>query len=164
LTKLSSAQRQQYVSERLRSRKARLDAEYAAALDPALAVRAKVGRATVTAVRRYTPGSFSGRVGLFLPNREWLRSGAAPLRWRSVAERTAEFYGPDTCNPDLLLIEPDAPVIAKLFKQFRDGGDGAYAANAWNNRPQNAASAGPATGPIVHTGNFSIGNLKGWFK
>jgi thioesterase domain-containing protein len=164
LATLSSEERRLYISERLRTRKARRDAEYAAASDPALAVRAKVGRAIITAVRRYTPGSFSGRVGLFLPNREWLRSGAAPLRWRSVAMRTEEYYGPDNCNPDLLLLEPDAPAMAKLFKQFRDGCDEVGSMNARSNRPQHAANAGCVTGPGVHTGNFPVGNLKGRFK
>ena len=164
LTTLTSDERHLYISERLRQRKARRDAAYTAALDPALAVRAKVARATITAVRRYIPANFSGRVGLFLPNREWLRSGAAPLRWRSVAGRAEEYYGPDNCNPDLLLIEPDSPAIARLFEQFRDRCDGVGSMNAWTNRPQNAASAGPVTGPVVRTGDFSVGNLKGWFK
>jgi thioesterase domain-containing protein len=158
LAKLSSVERRLYISETLRQRKARRDAESTAALDPALARRAKVGRATITAVGRYTPASFSGRVGLFLPNREWLRSGAAPLRWRSVAGRTEEYYGSDNSNPDLLLLEPDGPAISKLFKQFRDGcDDGVRPMNAWTNRPHDAASADPVTGPIV-------GNLKGWYK
>lgn len=164
LAPLSSEERRLYISERLRGRKARRDAEHAAALDPALAGRAKVARATLTAVSRYTPSSFSGRVGLFLPNRAWLRSGAAPLRWRSVAEHTEEYYGPDNCNPELLLIEPDSPAIAKLFKQFRDRCDTACSMNAWTNRPQNAASAGPVTGPTVRTADFSVGNLKWWSK
>ena len=165
LTTLSSAERRLYISERLRSRKARRDAKYTAALDPALAMRAKVGRATITAVRRYTPGSFSGHVGLFLPNREWLRSGAAPLRWRSVADRTEEYYGLDNSNPDLLLLEPDSPAIAQLFKQFRDRCDeGVCSMNARTNRPYDAASEDPVTGPIVGTGDFSVGNLNGWYK
>jgi len=165
LATLSSEQRHRYISDGLRSRKARRNAEHTAALDPALAVRAKVARATIRAVRRYTPGSFPGRVGLFLPNRAWLRSGTAPLRWRSAAERTEEYYGPDDCNPELLLIEPDSPAIAKLFKQFRDKcDDGVGSMNTWTNSPQNAASADPVTAAIVHTGDFSISNLKGWFK
>ena len=165
LTTLSSEERHRYISERLRSRKTQHDARHAAALDPVLGVRANVGRATVTAVRRYTPGSFSGRVGLFLPNREWLHSGAAPLRWRSVAGRAEEYYGPENCNPDLLLLEPDAPAIAKLFIQFRDRcDDGVYSKNAKTNRSQNAASADSVAGPIVGTGDFSVGNLKGGYK
>jgi len=135
LTTLSPEKRRIYISERLRSRKARRNAGRAAALDPALAVRAKVGRSTIAAVRRYTPRPFSGRVGLFLPNRAWLRSGAAPLRWRSVAARTEEFYGPDDCSPELLLLEPHNPAIAKLFKQFRDRCDDEVSTmNAWANQ------------------------------
>ena len=116
---LTPEKRRLYLSERLRNRKARLDAERTAALDPALAPRAKVMRATIGAVRRYTPDIFPGRVGLFLPNRACLRFGAAP-RWRSVAARTEEFCGPDDCRFDLLLLEPYSAAIAALFKQFRD--------------------------------------------
>jgi hypothetical protein len=29
-------------------------------------------------------------------------------------------FGPDSCDPDLLLMQPDAPAIAALFRQFTD--------------------------------------------
>ncbi len=160
LTTLSPEERGLYIAEKLRSHKARHDAASAAALDPDLAVRARVANATITAVRRYTPGSFSGRVGLFLPNREWLQSGAAPLRWRSVALRTEEYYGPDNCHPDLLLLEPDAPAIARLFEQFRDRCDGLCSVNARTNGPRTAPGSGHATGSNVRTGDFSVNRLK----
>ena len=164
LTAFSSEERHRYISEKLRSRKARRKAESAAALDPVLVVRAKVARATIKAVRRYTPGRFSGRVGLFLPNREWLHSGAAPLRWRSVAGGVEEYYGPDNCNPELLLIGPDGPAIAKLFRQFRDRCDAISAPNGVTKVAEDAASAGPVTESIVPAGDSSFGILKGWFK
>ena len=48
---------------------------------------------TVTAVRRYTPGHFAGRVSLFLPCKEWLRSGdlnrCAGDRWRRTPRNTS---------------------------------------------------------------------------
>ncbi|MBC8007542.1 MAG: thioesterase [Prolixibacteraceae bacterium] len=164
LTTLSSQNRNIYIAEKLRSRKARRDAHDLAALDPVLAVRTKVGRATITAVRHYTPRSFAGRVGLFLPNREWLRSGTAPLRWRTLSGRSEEFFGPDDCNPDLLLLEPDAPAIAKLFLQFRDSCDEeANSINAWSNRTKNAAGAGGAPKPIIAAREIS-GSMNGAYK
>jgi hypothetical protein len=75
----------------------------------------------VAAIRRYTLVGYEGPVSLILPNREWLRSGADPLRWHSVAPQAEHCFGPDDCNPDLLLMEPDARAIADLFRQCADG-------------------------------------------
>ena len=164
LTTLPSAERNRYIAARIRGRKARHDAEHAATLDPALIARARVARATIGAVRRYAPASFSGRVGLFLPSRERLRSGTAPLRWRSVAARTEEYYGPGNCEPDLFLLEPNSPAIARLFNQFRDRCDGVHSMNAWTGAAEDTATPGPFAEPVVRAGNIGVGNLKGWFK
>jgi hypothetical protein len=56
-------------------------------------------------------------VCLYLPNEAWLRSGTAPLRWRSAAPNAETYFGPDTCNGLLMLLEPDAPAFAELFRQ-----------------------------------------------
>ena len=106
-----------YITAKLRRRRLLRDAEHATLEDPVLLRRAEVARATIAAVRRYNPGSYAGRVDLLLPNREWLNSGADPLGWRSVAPHAEHYFGPDDCHPDLLLIEPDAPAIAELFRQ-----------------------------------------------
>jgi hypothetical protein len=79
-------------------------------------------------VRRYTPSPFSGRICQFLPNKEWLRPDNARqrwrypwgLRWRSLAQHSEEYFGPDSVDPDRMLIDPDAPVFAELFRQCRD--------------------------------------------
>jgi thioesterase domain-containing protein len=117
LTLLSFAQARQYIAAKLRRLQGERDAEHAALADPAMARRALVSRATVAAIRRYTPVAYAGRVSLILPNRNWLRSGADPLRWRSVAPQAEHCFGPDGCDPDLLLMEPDASAIAELFRQ-----------------------------------------------
>jgi thioesterase domain-containing protein len=117
LTKLSFAQARQYFTTKLRRLQGERDAGRAALADPVLARRALVSRATVAAIRRYTPLGYAGRVSLILPNRAWLRSGAEPLRWRSVAPQAEHCFGPDACDPDLLLMEPDAGAIAELFRQ-----------------------------------------------
>ena len=111
-----------YVAEKLRLRKAHRDRVHAAAADPVLVLRAKVERATIAAARSYTPGHFAGRVGLFLPSREWVRFGHAALGWRSVAHRTEEYVGPDGCDGDNMLREY-APRFAELFRCCRDAQD-----------------------------------------
>ncbi len=92
--------------------------------DPVLAVRLRVEEATRTGVCRYTPQYFAGRVGLFLPNSEWLRPGNRnePLRWRAVARETEEYCGPDVCEGDVMLLEPHARAIAALFRRCRENG------------------------------------------
>lgn len=109
-----------YLTEKLRQRRAQRDADQAAALDPVLVLRAKVERATLSAVRRYTPRHFAGRVNLFLPGRQWLRSGVAAPRWRSVAQRTEEYFGPDHCNGYNMLRERNAVAFAELFRRCRE--------------------------------------------
>jgi hypothetical protein len=85
-----------------------------------LVLRARVENSTLAAARRYTPGHFAGRVGLFLPSREWLRSGNEPLHWRSVARESEEYFGPDGCDSDQMLREPNVLAIAELFRRYRD--------------------------------------------
>ena len=120
LTSLSSGERRHYISEKLRQRAARLDTERSRAADPVLALRSRVERATLAAVRRYTPRHFAGHLSLFLPSREWAHSGDMPLHWQSVAQSTEQYFGPDDCNGDHMLREPYAPAFAELFAQCRD--------------------------------------------
>lgn len=82
-----------------------------------LAQRTKVQEATFAALARYTPRHFPGRLVLLLPCKAWARSSRQPLRWRSVAERVDTFYGPDDCDTDVMLLEPNARVMAELFNQ-----------------------------------------------
>ena len=108
----SPAESRSYLAERLRRRKERISAAAAAAADPLLAVRAKVERAAVAAVRAYAPREFAGRIALFLPSREWERA----RRWRSVAPRAEEHFGPDGCGSQEMLREPNAGAFAELFR------------------------------------------------
>jgi thioesterase domain-containing protein len=111
-----------YFTEKLRQRRAQREADQAAALDPVLVLRAKVERATLSAVRRYTPRHFAGRIKLFLPGKQWLRSGVAALRWRSVAQETEEYSGSDHCDGHDMLREPNAVAFAELFRRCRESG------------------------------------------
>ena len=110
-----------YVAEKWRQRRARRDAAQAVAPDPVLVLRAKMERAAIAALRRYTPRAFAGRLLLFTPSKLWLPS-AAPL-WRSVAERAEECFGPEGCEGDTMLLEPYAPGFAALFRRCRAARD-----------------------------------------
>jgi len=121
LISLSSGERRLYLAERLAARKARRAAELRTAPDPVLVLRAKVEQATLVAARRYTPGHFSGRVCLFIPCKDWVRSRNIPLRWRSVTQ-TEEYFGPEGCNGENMLREPYAATFAELFRQCRARG------------------------------------------
>jgi len=106
-----------YLKDKAAQRKARRDARHAARLDPVLAQRAKVERATLFAVRAYTPRPYDGRIGLFLPGNEWLRAGVAVERWRVLSQRTLDYFGPDDTGGHDMLREPRyAAAFAQLFR------------------------------------------------
>jgi len=106
-----------YLAARRRGRDARLTEARPTESDTVLALRAQVGRATIAAARRYTPDRFVGRVCLFLPSRDFVHSRDEPLRWRSVVPHAEEYYGPDGCERDQMLLEPHVSGFAGLFKQ-----------------------------------------------
>ena len=83
--------------------------------EPVLMQRAKIEAATRRALRRYRPRRFTGRVALFLPNREWCRRGQA-LRWRDVAADCELHFGPPGCEGDVMLHEPHVRVIAEQLQ------------------------------------------------
>lgn len=105
-----------YVAEKLRQQQARRKAARAARADPVLARRAKVERATVGAVRQYSPRRFAGRVCLFLPGPQWQRSGVGAQRWRRVAAHAEEYFGPEASHGDDMLRE-HAPAFADLLRR-----------------------------------------------
>jgi thioesterase domain-containing protein len=119
LATLPSTERRLYIAEKLQNRIAQRVVQDTPTPDTVLLWRAKVEHATFAATRNHTPGHFAGRACLFLPCKQWVRSGNQPLRWRSVAQHTEEYFGPDNCNGDLMLREPYAPVFAELFNQCR---------------------------------------------
>lgn len=118
LWSLSSRELREYVAEKRQGRKARREAAATAARDPVLIRRAKVEHVTLAAVRRYTPHPFAGRLDLFSPLQQWVRS--ATPRWGAVAQRTAEYFGPVGSTGDTMLLEPHAAGVAELFRRCRD--------------------------------------------
>jgi len=116
---LSPLELGRYIAGRVEGHKARREIQDAARFDPVLVRRSAVERATVAAVRRYRPGRFTGRVGLFLPSQEWLPSAAR--RWHSLAPRAEAYVGPAGCNNDTMLLDPYAAGFADLFRRCREG-------------------------------------------
>jgi thioesterase domain-containing protein len=118
LTKRPIAEWVTYIADKLRRRNGSSAAEQQAPPDPVMVQRAKVGRATLEAIRRYTPRPFSGRLILFWPGTGWRCCGDAPTHWPSLAQRAEKYFGPDGCTGDTMLRESYAGTFAQLFKQF----------------------------------------------
>jgi thioesterase domain-containing protein len=115
LLSLSAVELRAYIAERLRNFRAEHAVKHPAAPDPVMVWRARVGHATLAAIRRYVPGSFSGRLALFWPCQQC--GGNALAQWPSVAERTEKYFGPDGCDGATMLREPYAATFAGLFRQ-----------------------------------------------
>jgi thioesterase domain-containing protein len=124
----SFTERCQYLAARLSARLKSFRAlRSPSGTDPLSAMKFRFEHAHGKAVLRYTPQRFSGRVCMFLPYRGWPQSGDDALRWRdavrgwySVAPHAEAYYGPDSCDPDRMLVDPDAPAFAELFRRCRD--------------------------------------------
>jgi len=114
LTAMSLLEGQRYIAEKLRSRREQRT-KHPVASHWMLALRAKVERTTIVAARSYKPRHFNGCVNLFLPCQDWAHSGSEALRWRSVAKHGSQYCGPEGCNPDNMLREPNARKFAELF-------------------------------------------------
>lgn len=87
------------------------------ARDPVLESRDRLKSTAITALRRYVPTPYSGRVCIFLPNKAWRLSGAAPHRWLRAVPHAELYFGPRGCDGSRMLDDPDAPAIAALYRQ-----------------------------------------------
>jgi thioesterase domain-containing protein len=111
--------RRRFFADKLRDHNARRAAARATAHDAVLTRRRNMERVTLSAIRRYWPSRFPGRVCLFLAGKQWQRSGVAPLRWRSVAHHVEEYFGPEaSLGHDML--RAHASAFAELFRRCRD--------------------------------------------
>lgn len=121
LTGRSLAGCRDYVTEKMKGRRARIEAEAEAApvLDAVLMRRAAVERATLKAARVYVPAPYAGRMGLFLPSGDAaLEDGAR--RWKAVAWRAEECLSPSDADGFNMLREPHAPAVAELLRRSLD--------------------------------------------
>jgi thioesterase domain-containing protein len=112
----SPEQKRLHVAGMFQRRKADRDAARADVLDEVLVRRRRVEETTLAAVRRYTPRFFAGRIGLFLPCKDWPLVGGAARRWQAVAQRTEEYCG-TVCDGYAMLGEPYAATFAELFRR-----------------------------------------------
>jgi thioesterase domain-containing protein len=122
LVALGPAERRAYVADAMRRRDGEREAARAAAADPELRRRARLGEVTLAAVRAYTPRRFVGRLALFLPSAGW-RDAWDPFlcrRWRGLAAEVVDLFGPDGCPGDRLLLEPAVAGLAESFRRYRD--------------------------------------------
>jgi thioesterase domain-containing protein len=126
LASLSGSRRREYIKEKLKlvapsnrdnGSESNIENAESKVSPEILAQRIHVQEATFAALARYTPKYFPGRLLLFLPCRAWARSSRQPLRWRTVADRAEEYYGPGDCDTDVMLLGPYARNFAKLFEQ-----------------------------------------------
>ena len=107
---------QEYLAGKERDREARLAAESSEHNDAVLRLRTKVENATIAAMRRYSPGQFAGRMGIFVPCRDWIHDYDEPLRWRAHSNSSEEHFGPDGCDRSNMLREPHAATFAGILK------------------------------------------------
>jgi thioesterase domain-containing protein len=121
LAPLSNGERRRYLTDMFGRLIARPDVRRPTEADPALALRAKVQRATMEGIRRYRPPYLPGRLSLFLPSSKARRPTEGLVRWRTLAREVEEYCGPDGCEGDVMLLEPHVPAIAALFQRCRDG-------------------------------------------
>jgi thioesterase domain-containing protein len=120
LTSHSYDEGRMYLTAMRRRFEARRNASRHAAPDPVLVLRARIQAATAAGLRRYTPQYFAGRVSLFLPNKDWLGPGTALMRWQRVTRDLEQYCGPDGCEGDHMLLEPNVQAIAELFRRCRE--------------------------------------------
>ena len=116
----SVVDRVQYAQERLRSRATAAAERH----DPSLENRRRIEDATYAAVKRCHPGSYAGRVDVFLPSEAWRRPGEQAEDWRLVARETVEHVGPDGADSENMLREPHARAVAALVNSCLNGTPG----------------------------------------
>ena len=58
---------------------------------------------------------------MFLPSRSFKGQDNALGRWRTLTRDAQEHVGPDDCEGDFMLLEPNVGVFAELFRRARDG-------------------------------------------
>ncbi|MCW2589366.1 MAG: hypothetical protein JWQ86_1793 [Mycobacterium sp.] len=112
LRTIPAAERARYIAERARRV---LPQEESA--DPVLIRRAAVERATMAAVRAYSPKPSSSHVDFMIPCESSKRSWAHPLRWSRHAASSTVFVGPDDCDKDTMLLPEHAATFAAFVAE-----------------------------------------------
>jgi thioesterase domain-containing protein len=90
--------------------------------DPALANRRRVEDGTMTAMKRYTPGPYAGRIEHFLPSDGWRHLGDRPDDWKGLAPQLVEHVLQSGADGDNLLREPHVRGLAAQLEPVLRGG------------------------------------------
>ena len=118
LARGSLAARRRYVAEIVHHLTTSPRVAQTPAPEPAQARITSVQQATMKAICSYTPGYFDGRLVLFLPNAKAERRAEGLVQWRTLARHVDECCGPDECEGDTMLLEPQVRFIARLFESY----------------------------------------------
>jgi Thioesterase domain/TubC N-terminal docking domain len=72
-----------------------------------------VGEVTLSAITRYVPERYHGRITLILPSAAWAKSYDRPMRWQELTDQPLETVtGPPDCDGDVMLREPHVRWLA----------------------------------------------------
>ena len=85
--------------------------------DPVAEQRNRLKRITANAVRNYKPVNIGTRVCQILPSRNSALPQQATRPWRTAVPHIEEFYGPDGCEGDVMLLDSHAAAIADLIRK-----------------------------------------------
>jgi hypothetical protein len=83
-------------------------------------LRARLKKITAAAVSHYKPVEFDGRLCQILPSKDCVLPYEATAGWSGVARQFEQYYGPDGCEGDVMILEPYASSMAELFRHYRD--------------------------------------------
>jgi len=87
-------------------------------VDPVAEERERLKKITANAVRNYKPVDIATRVCQILPSKDSALPRQATISWRSIVPRIEEYYGPDGCEGDVMLLDPHAGAIADLIRKI----------------------------------------------
>ena len=81
----------------------------------------------MAAAYAYRPGTYSGRIALFVPSKATVHTADRPLDWKNHAAAADLFFGPDACNGDTMLKAPDVETFARHLAGYLKAGEPAVA-------------------------------------
>jgi thioesterase domain-containing protein len=85
--------------------------------DPVLVRRGAVEKATMAAVRAYSPETFGSHIDFMIPCESSQRSWTRPLRWSRLAASSTVYVGPDNCDGDTMLKPEHAATFAAFVAE-----------------------------------------------
>jgi hypothetical protein len=109
---MPAGERAGYLAERARKLLPREETS-----DPVLIRRGAVEKATMAAVRTYSPEPSGSHIDFMIPCESSKRSPADPLGWSRLAASRTVYVGPDDCNGDTMLRPQHAATFAAFVAE-----------------------------------------------